>query len=92
MKQLLILLVKGYRLFFKAWVGDVCRYEPTCSSYALHALEQHGALRGAMLAGGRLLRCHPWCDGGIDPVPERCPELFTRFVRATTADDPSHPS
>lgn len=79
-QALLIALVKGYRLFFKAWVGDVCRYQPTCSSYALQALEQHGALRGSALAGWRLLRCHPWCDGGDDPVPPAGQGLFTRFT------------
>lgn len=79
----LILLVQGYRLLLKPWLGNACRFEPTCSAYALHALQRHGALHGAALAGWRLLRCHPWCDGGLDPVPENPPRpaagLFTRL-------------
>lgn len=75
----LIGLVQGYRFFFKAWVGDVCRYEPSCSSYALEALRRHGALKGSALGGWRLLRCHPWCDGGLDPVPPPGQGLFTRL-------------
>ncbi|GEM_PF-278026 len=62
-------LVHGYRLFFKAWLGSACRFEPSCSAYALQALQQHGAAKGAMLSAGRLLRCHPYCAGGSDPVP-----------------------
>lgn len=78
-QRCLILLVQGYRLLFKPWLGNACRFEPTCSAYALQALQQHGALAGGTLAAGRLLRCHPWCDGGCDPVPERAPRLFTRL-------------
>lgn len=78
-KAALILLVRGYRLLLKPWLGSACRFEPTCSSYALEALERHGALGGSTLAIARLLRCHPWCDGGIDPVPRHFP-LFTRLL------------
>lgn len=70
-QQLLSALVQGYRLFFKPWVGNVCRFEPSCSSYALTALQRHGAWRGSGLAAWRVLRCHPGCAGGHDPVPER---------------------
>lgn len=70
-QQFLSGLVHGYRLLFKAWVGNVCRFEPSCSAYALTALQRHGALRGGALAVWRVLRCHPWCEGGHDPVPER---------------------
>ena len=63
--------VRGYRLFFKAWLGSACRFEPSCSAYALQALQRHGAARGSWLTAGRLLRCHPYCDGGCDPVPEK---------------------
>ncbi len=77
-------LVKGYRLFLKAWIGNACRFEPSCSAYALVALERHGALRGSLLTGGRLLRCHPYCQGGHDPVPETITNpaagLFTRLL------------
>lgn len=63
-------VVHAYRLLFKAWLGSACRFEPSCSAYALQALEQHGAVRGTWLTAGRLLRCHPYCPGGCDPVPE----------------------
>ena len=78
-QRLLVWLVKGYRLLLKPWLGNACRFEPTCSAYALQALERHGAAAGATLAAGRLLRCHPWCEGGCDPVPERPPQLFSRL-------------
>lgn len=78
-RRLLVWLVKGYRLLLKPWLGNACRFEPTCSAYALQALEQHGAAVGATLAVGRLLRCHPWCDGGCDPVPAQPPRLFARL-------------
>lgn len=78
-QRLLIALVQGYRFALKPWLGNACRFEPTCSAYALQALERHGALAGATLAAGRLLRCHPWCDGGCDPVPQQLPALFTRL-------------
>lgn len=78
-QQLLLLLVRGYRLLLKPWLGSACRFEPTCSAYALQALQQHGAVVGATLSVGRVLRCQPWCDGGCDPVPALAPRLFTRL-------------
>ena len=68
-RRALIALVKGYRLVLSPWLGNSCRFEPTCSVYAIEALERHGALTGSYLAARRLVRCHPWCDGGCDPVP-----------------------
>ena len=68
-RGLLMALVNGYRLFFKAWLGNTCRFEPSCSAYALLALERHGAAKGTWLTTRRLLRCHPYCAGGSDPVP-----------------------
>lgn len=68
-QRLLLALVKGYRLFFSAWLGSSCRFAPSCSAYALQALEQHGAGVGSYLTLRRLARCHPWCAGGDDPVP-----------------------
>ena len=78
-QRLLILLVQGYRLLLKPWLGNACRFEPTCSAYTLQALQQHGAIVGASLGAGRVLRCHPWCEGGCDPVPAQPPRLFTRL-------------
>lgn len=75
----LIGVVQFYRLFLRAWLGAQCRFEPTCSTYALQALRQHGAAAGGALSAGRLLRCHPWCAGGCDPVPATPPRLFTRL-------------
>jgi putative membrane protein insertion efficiency factor len=83
-RRALIALVRGYRFALKPWLGNACRFEPSCSAYALQALERHGALAGGALSAGRLLRCHPWCKGGIDPVPERAPRLFTRFLSTKT--------
>lgn len=79
-RHLLIGLVKGYRLFLSPWLGSACRFEPTCSLYALDALRQHGAMAGSYLTVGRLLRCHPWCAGGHDPVPLQKPRLFTGLL------------
>jgi len=63
------LLIRAYQLVLSPLIGHVCRFEPSCSRYALEALERYGLLKGGLLAGRRLLRCHPWCDGGFDPVP-----------------------
>ncbi len=62
-------LVRGYQLVVSPWFGPSCRYYPSCSSYAIGALREHGALRGVVLAGWRLLRCNPWSNGGVDHVP-----------------------
>ena len=67
--KLLALLVKGYRLFLSPVLPPSCRYYPTCSQYAVSALETHGAIRGGLLTARRLLRCHPWGGQGYDPVP-----------------------
>lgn len=61
--------VRAYRYFLSPWLGSACRFEPSCSRYALEALDRHGAAGGSYLALRRVLRCHPWCDGGLDPVP-----------------------
>lgn len=62
-------LVRGYQLFISPMLPPSCKFEPTCSHYAMDALSRHGALRGAWLAGRRILRCNPWMEGGYDPVP-----------------------
>lgn len=83
-RRCLIGAVRGYRFFLKPWLGNACRFEPTCSAYALLALQQHGAAAGAYLAAARIVRCHPWCDGGIDLVPAAPPLLFTRLLSSKT--------
>ncbi|MDB5900360.1 MAG: rane protein insertion efficiency factor YidD [Ramlibacter sp.] len=70
MRSLLIALVKGYRLLLSPWLGSACRFTPSCSAYSLEALTKHGAAAGSYLTLARLARCHPWCSGGHDPVPE----------------------
>jgi uncharacterized protein len=80
MQRALTALVKGYRLFLSPWLGSSCRFTPTCSVYALQALEAHGAAAGAYLIAARIARCHPWCDGGHDPVPAAAPRLFARWA------------
>jgi putative membrane protein insertion efficiency factor len=82
----LIGLVKGYRLLLSPWLGSSCRFTPTCSAYALQALEQHGAAAGSYLTVARLVRCHPWCEGGHDPVPPVLPaphRLFSHLLSPT---------
>jgi putative membrane protein insertion efficiency factor len=80
MRRLLMALVRFYQLFFSAWLNAGCRYSPSCSAYAMQALERHGAAAGSYLAARRLLRCHPFCLGGHDPVPDRAPRLFRHLV------------
>lgn len=76
MKYLLMYLVKGYRLLISPSLGSNCRFEPSCSAYSLQALEKYGAAGGSYLTLKRIGRCHPWCDGGLDPIPEHAPKLF----------------
>jgi len=66
----LIQLVRFYRLAVSPWLGANCRYDPTCSSYAIEALQKHGVLKGSWLAAKRIARCHPWGGSGYDPVPK----------------------
>jgi putative membrane protein insertion efficiency factor len=70
MQSLLLLLIRGYRLLLSPWLGNHCRFYPTCSQYAHEAVARHGALTGSWLGLRRLLRCHPWHAGGVDPVPD----------------------
>lgn len=69
MKKLLIAAIRFYRRYISAGRPPCCRFIPTCSAYALEAVEKYGALKGSYLAVRRILRCHPLCPGGYDPVP-----------------------
>jgi len=102
-RVMLMVLVRTYRLVLSPWVGQSCRFTPTCSAYALRALDRHGALVGAGLAGWRILRCNPWCHGGCDEVPDNMPwdraqasppsppasGLFTGLLQRDTGSGPA---
>jgi putative membrane protein insertion efficiency factor len=68
-RTVLVLLVRGYQVALSPLFGGQCRYMPSCSAYAIEAIERHGAARGSWLAARRILRCHPFRPGGFDPVP-----------------------
>ena len=70
MRAALIGLLVGYRTLVSPMLGPRCRYHPSCSTYALQAISLHGAAKGTVLAGWRVLRCNPWTRGGVDRVPE----------------------
>ncbi len=69
MRRLLIGIVRLWQIGPSRLIGPSCRYAPTCSAYAIEAVQRHGAIRGGWLAMKRLLRCHPWGGSGFDPVP-----------------------
>ncbi len=69
MKRLLVLLLRGYQILLSPMLGQRCRFYPSCSNYAIEALQVHGAARGSVLAARRVCRCHPWHEGGVDLVP-----------------------
>ncbi len=71
MKLLLVFLIRAYRWLLSPLLGPACRFEPSCSTYAEEAVRRHGPARGSWLALKRLGRCHPFCRGGIDTVPDR---------------------
>jgi len=87
MRHVLMGVVKAYRLLLSPSLGLSCRFEPTCSMYALQALERFGAAKGSYLTLARIGRCHPWCDGGLDPVPDApsAPQsgLFSRLISSS---------
>ncbi|MCP4695343.1 MAG: membrane protein insertion efficiency factor YidD [Gammaproteobacteria bacterium] len=70
MRKFFILLIRGYSLLISPFLGQHCRFYPSCSEYAQEAIDKHGAFAGLILAVKRLCRCHPWHEGGLDPVPE----------------------
>ncbi|HEY9826916.1 MAG TPA: membrane protein insertion efficiency factor YidD [Stenomitos sp.] len=69
LQVILLGLIHAYRRLVSPLLPPSCRYQPTCSAYALDAIRQHGAIAGSWLALKRILRCHPWSAGGYDPVP-----------------------
>jgi putative membrane protein insertion efficiency factor len=69
MGKIIIALVRAYQFVLSPWLGKSCRFTPTCSHYMIEAIERFGAFRGTWLGLKRIMRCHPFCDGGIDPVP-----------------------
>lgn len=73
MKSLLLSLLRFYKIGISPLLGQHCRFYPSCSEYAQLAITEHGALRGSLLAGRRLCKCHPWHPGGCDFVPKREP-------------------
>ena len=80
-RNVCVLILRVYRAVISPLYGDVCRYYPTCSHYAMQAIQQHGVVRGVWLGTRRIARCHPWAEGGIDDVPARRHDHFsiTRF-------------
>ena len=70
-RNLCVLILRGYRAVISPLYGDVCRYYPSCSAYALGAIQQHGVIKGVALGTWRIARCHPWAKGGVDDVPQR---------------------
>ncbi len=67
-KKLFLLLIRFYKAAISPYLGDNCRFTPTCSEYAMEAIERYGALKGSLMAIWRILRCNPFCKGGYDPV------------------------
>ncbi|WP_034296168.1 membrane protein insertion efficiency factor YidD [Herbaspirillum sp. RV1423] len=87
MKTPLLLLLRAYKLGVSPYLGQNCRFYPSCSDYAAEAIRRHGAWKGSVLAGKRLCKCHPWHPGGLDPVPESTTPDSSPTV---TADGCSH--
>jgi uncharacterized protein len=90
--RVLIAIVRAYRFFASPWLGSACRFTPTCSAYSLEALQHHGAAAGSYLTLGRIVRCHPWCTGGVDPVPERLPHWMSKLTMTSTSRAARAPS
>ncbi|WP_404312272.1 membrane protein insertion efficiency factor YidD [Agrococcus terreus] len=76
-RNICVAILVAYRAVISPLYGDVCRYYPSCSSYALQAIQQHGVIRGIWMGSRRILRCHPWAPGGVDDIPEPRRRLHT---------------
>jgi putative membrane protein insertion efficiency factor len=90
MRKLLLLPIRFYQYAISPLMASHCRHYPTCSQYALEAITHHGALKGLFLAIRRLLRCHPWAEGGYDPVPGTTAPEVQETVNACLHADHSH--
>ena len=94
MTWLLVGAIRTYQLVISPMLGPRCRFYPSCSSYAVSSLRTHGPLKGTLLAGARICRCHPWNDGGLDPVPPKGawrPEINADGTpRVKPGTDPRH--
>jgi len=77
MRTVLLLLLRAYQLGISPFLGQNCRFYPSCSTYAAEALREHGAAKGSLLMLKRLCKCHPWHPGGVDPVPHKSTEQTT---------------
>ncbi|MDB2589590.1 membrane protein insertion efficiency factor YidD [Candidatus Thioglobus sp.] len=71
MRYLLLIPIKFYQLFISPLLGSNCRFQPTCSEYAYDSVKEHGLIKGFILSAKRIGKCHPWHDGGFDPVPKK---------------------
>ncbi len=71
MNYLLIKLIRFYQITLSVFLGQHCRFSPTCSNYAIEALQRHGAVKGTILSSKRICKCHPWSAGGVDEVPTK---------------------
>jgi len=80
MKSLVLWALRGYKRWISPALPPSCRYVPTCSEYAAEAVERHGALRGSLMAAWRLLRCHPFAAGGLDPVVD---DMAAEYIEPT---------
>ena len=86
-RNVCIAILVAYRTVVSPLYGDVCRYYPSCSSYALQAIQQHGAVRGMWMGARRIIRCHPWAAGGVDDIPSPSRTMTTSrlgFVSGAT--------
>ena len=80
MKYPFLFIIKFYQFFISPWLGPNCRYAPTCSDYAKEAIHTHGTVKGLFLGMRRILRCHPFTDGGYDPVPKSSSNKIDNFL------------
>ncbi|MCD1646334.1 membrane protein insertion efficiency factor YidD [Marinobacter adhaerens] len=90
MRKLLLLPIRFYQYAISPLMASHCRHYPTCSQYAVEAISYHGALKGLFLAIRRLLRCHPWAEGGYDPVPGTTDPRIQETVKTCVHADHSH--